>query len=366
MSPRPRWLRHRLRPPADRRPLGPDLLRAVARARARWPAAVLALAPHLPAPLVHGLGALAADLAWRRRGGGVRQLEATLARALPAAETGPHPPSPAAVRRASRAAMRSYARYWCDAVALPGWSRERLAASVEATGLEPLAAELAAGRGVVVFLGHLGSWDQLGAWAAATLAPVVTVAERLERPELFEAFTAARARVGITALPLDRSGTSAALLRAVRAGAMVALLGDRDLAGSGVAVDLLGERAAFAPGPAAVALSTGARLFSAACTYQWLAPRWWWAWSPRRRWGLAVDVREVAVPAVAGAGAQRRAARTGAVRAATQACADHVGAAVRQRPQDWHVLQPVFSADVAAARGPGPRRIDRRPSGGPG
>ena len=364
MSPHPG---RRLRPLADRRAPETDLRRALSRARARWLVASLAVAPHLPAPLVHGVGALAADLAWRRRGGGVRQLETTLVRALPvAAAAGPHPGPGAAVRSASRAAMRSYARYWCDAVALPGWSRERLAASVHATGLEPLAAELAAGRGVVVFLGHLGSWDQLGAWAAATLAPVVTVAERLEPFELFEAFTAARARVGITALPLDHAGTSAALVRAARAGRMVALLGDRDLAGSGVEVDLLGESARLAPGPAAVALSTGTRLFSAACTYRWLAPRWWWAWSPRRRWGLAVDVREVELPTVAGTGAPRRAAREQAVRAATQACADHVGAAVRARPQDWHVLQPVFAADVAAARAFEPRRTVRRPLAGPG
>lgn len=310
--------------------------------RVRAMTAALAAAPHVPAPLLHGVGALVADLAAARRGSAVRQLEATLARAVTS-------PSPTVPRRAVRAALRSYARYWCDAVALPAWSRERVATSVRATGLEPLAAELAAGRGVVVFLGHLGSWDQLGAWAAATLAPVVTVAERLEPPALFDAFTAARARMGITALPLDDPGTSAALLRAARAGKMVALLGDRDLAGSGVEVRLLGEHASFAPGPATVAMASGARLFSAACTYRWLAPRWWWAWSPRRRWALAVDVREVGVPALVGTGDQRRAARVEAVRAATQACADHVGDAVRATPQDWHVLQPLFTADVEAA-----------------
>lgn len=353
MSPRPRPARQDARP---------GRVGWAPRVRARSLTTALAVVPRVPAPLLHGLGALVADLGAGRRGPGVRQLEATLARAVPSAVART---SPAVPRSLVRASLRSYARYWCDAVALSGWSRERVATSVSATGLEPLAGELSAGRGVVVFLGHLGSWDQLGAWAAATLAPVVTVAERLEPPALFEAFTAARARVGITALPLDDPGTSAALLRAVRAGAMVALLGDRDLAGSGVEVALLGERAAFAPGPATVALASGARLFSAACTYRWLAPRWWWAWSPRRRWALAVDVREVVVPALVGTGAQRRTARAEAVRSATQACADHVGDAVRATPQDWHVLQPLFTADVEAHRASDPRRTSREHLDGP-
>ncbi len=313
----------------------------------------------VPPAVVHGAGALAADLVWRRRGARVVQLESTLSRAVPGA-------TPARLRALSREGLRSYARYWCGMVTVPRLGRGPLLASVDAHGLEPLAAELAAGRGVVVALGHLGSWDHLGAWAAAALAPVTTVAERTEDPGLFEAFASARSRAGITALPLDDPATALALRRALRGGHLVALLADRDLTGSGVKVDLLGSRAAFARGPATLALAGGARLFFAGCTYRRL-PSPWWTFSPWRRWALDVRITEVSVPPPHDAepGASRRAAREAAVVAATQGCADALGASVRERPGDWHVLQPVFLDDVdaGARRSPAGRPAPVEPVG---
>ncbi len=49
----------------------------------------------------------------------MRQLETNLARVRPDA-------GPEELRELSRAGMRSYLRYYCDAFRLPGWSRERL------------------------------------------------------------------------------------------------------------------------------------------------------------------------------------------------------------------------------------------------
>lgn len=310
-------------------------LRLALSGRGRW----------VPAPLVHAVGAGAAELTWRRRGPGVVQLEATLARVEPGA-------SPARLRALSRAGLRSYLRYWCGLLTVPRLGRGALVASVTTGGVEPLAAELAAGRGVVVALGHLGSWDHLGTWAAATLAPVTTVAERLGSPGLFEAFTGARARAGITALPLDDPSTPGRLRAALRGGHLVALLADRDLTGSGLGVDLLGSRARFAPGPATLAVTSGARLFFAGCTYR-RRPAPWWTLAPWRRWGLHVEVTPVSAalggaagrPVQAGA---RRTARAAAVAGATQACADALGETVRGHPQDWHVLQPVFLDEDAA------------------
>lgn len=324
-----------------------SLLRVALSGRGRW----------APSWLVHAIGAAAADLTWWRRGTSVAQLEETLARVEPGA-------SRARVRALSRAGMRSYLRYWCGLVTVPRLGPEALETSVHARGLQPLADELAAGRGAVVALGHLGSWDHVGTWAATTLAPVTTVAERLGSPGLFEAFTDARARAGITALPLDDASTPAALRRALKEGHAVALLADRDLTGSGIEVELLGSRARFAPGPATLAVTGGARLFFAGCTYR-RRPTPWWTLSPWRRWVLDLEVTEVsaavpdaAVPdgaAVGGtsvggiaAGGTRRAARAAAVASATQACADALGAVVREHPQDWHVLQPVFLDEEAA------------------
>jgi len=285
-------------------------------------------ARRVPEPVLRAGAALAADLAWAARGPRVRQLEATLARARPGAGA-------RELRALSRTGLRAYARCWADVATLADWSPQRVADTVVADGVGSLRAALAQGRGAVLACGHLGSWDHLGAWVAQQVAPVTTVAERLEPPEVFAAFVALRRRLGVTALPLTGGGAPAALLRAVRAGGLVALLADRDLTGTGVGVQLLGEPARAAAGPAALALATGAPLFPLTCSSRRLP-----AGAPAR-WGLHVQVHPaVAVPAREPAGG-----RPAQVAAMTQAVADVLSSTVREHPADWHVLQPVFDAD---------------------
>jgi len=60
-----------------------------------------------------------ADALWRRNAGGVTQLENNLGRVHPAA-------SRDEIRELSRAGMRSYMRYWCEAFRLPSWSKARI------------------------------------------------------------------------------------------------------------------------------------------------------------------------------------------------------------------------------------------------
>ena len=53
-------------------------------------------------------------------------------------------------------------------------------------------------------LGHIGNWDLAGAWATRAVAPVTTVAERLEPEELFQEFVAFRESIGLHDLPAHR------------------------------------------------------------------------------------------------------------------------------------------------------------------
>lgn len=307
--------------------------------------AAFAVVPRLPEALVRGAASLGADLAVRRRGAGVRRLEGNLARATGA--TG------ADLQRLLRAGMRSYARYWADAFRLHAWTPQQLRerTRVEGEGLAELVEALGSGRGAVAFLGHSGSWDQVGAWAAATWdAPVVTVAERLEPAEVFEAFLAFRERLGLTVVAVERGGgggaSFASLVRALRRGAFVPLLADRDLSGGGVPVQLLGQPSRAAAGPAALALATGAPLFPVSVHYE-PGPG---ARGPWRSWtAVAVVHPRVPVPATERGARPDRRAQTAAM---TQACTDAVGAAVRARPEDWHMLQRVFTGAPAQGASP--------------
>jgi KDO2-lipid IV(A) lauroyltransferase len=274
------------------------------------------LAPEGPA---YALGDLVADRVTRADGAGVRTLRRNLARAVAADR----------LEVTVRAGIRSYVRYWLDAFRLPSWSAERVVTPVRTEGMAALRAPLAAGRGVVAALAHLGNWDHAGAWAARDLAPVTTVAERLRPEGVYRRFVAYRARIGIEVLPLTGGSPPIPLLaERLRRGGFVPLLCDRDLAGRGVVVDLLGEPARVAAGPAALAARTGAALHAVTVHHERSAA------SPSG-WGLVI-VAHPEIPVRGGDG----------VRRAVQSYADSWSAAIRAHPEDWHMLQRVFVADL--------------------
>ncbi|WP_432494403.1 phosphatidylinositol mannoside acyltransferase [Kineococcus gypseus] len=295
------------------------------------------LAPAVPEPLALALAERAADRVHARGGPRVEQLRANLRLARPGAP-------PQELDALVREGLRSYARYWCDLLRLPGWSRQRTVGSVREVGAQPLREVLRSGRGAVGFLGHLGNWDHAAAWSAVELAPVVTVAERLRPEALFDDFVALRRRLGTEVLPLGDPATFPALVRRARDGAFVPLLADRDLSGSGVPVDLLGRRVRVAAGPALLSLLSGAPLFPLACWYDGPARR------PRT---LVVEVGAQVHPPPADPALGAREQRAAAVAAMTQQCADALSAAVRAHPQDWHVLQPLAEASAGEGAGTG-------------
>ncbi|MGH3995745.1 MAG: phosphatidylinositol mannoside acyltransferase, partial [Pseudonocardiaceae bacterium] len=108
----------------------------------------------LPAPVARALFAGGADLAARRDGAGVEQLRRNLARVRPSA-------SASELDELVRAALRSYARYWCEAFRLPAMDHDVLRAAVgpRIEGLSHVEAALDAGRGMILALPHSGNWD---------------------------------------------------------------------------------------------------------------------------------------------------------------------------------------------------------------
>ncbi|MBV2364857.1 phosphatidylinositol mannoside acyltransferase [Streptomonospora nanhaiensis] len=267
-----------------------------------------------------------ADHLWRRRGAGVRRLEANLRRVA-----GPGA-APEHIRALSRAGMRSYLRYFYEVFRLPALPPAEIAARVECTGLERVQEALAAGRGVVAALPHMGNWDLAGAWVARQQIPPTTVAERLRPEALFARFVAFREGLGMEVLPLTGAGNHIAgvLARRLRAGRLVCLLADRDLTATGLEVEFFGEPARLPAGPAVLAERTGAALLPVAPWYDGDL--------------LRVEVHpEIPVPE-----APTRAER---VRLMTQKLARAFEAAIAAHPEDWHMLQPVFSADTPPGAG---------------
>lgn len=282
---------------------------------------------HLPERAAYALFRQVADAAWRKRGPGVQRLERNLARALPADD------DPDRLREVSRVAMRSYLRYWCEAFRLPDWDHDRIVTRVRVEDEQNLREPLAAGRGVVAALPHMGNWDHAGAWGCLTKAPVTTVAERLRPERLFERFVAFREGLGMEILPLSGAGNDVfgTLADRLRAGRLVPLLADRDLSRRGVEVTLLGEATRMPAGPAALATRTGAALVPVTLWYEGV--------EPDHR--LVIHFHDEVTPPPETRGAQR-------VVHMTQAVADRFSAGIAKHPHDWHMMQRLFLADLPA------------------
>lgn len=278
----------------------------------------------LPAAAAYRLFDGLADAAHRRNGTQVRRLRDNYARVRPEL-------APEELDRLTREGMRSYLRYWCDAFRLQDLDPAQLADAVRVEGDAPVRESLAAARGWVGFLGHLGNWDTAGAWATHHLAPVTTVAERLRPEALFRDFLRYREELGMTILPLAGGATVfRQLVRAVRDNAFVPLLADRDLTERGVDVVLCGHPARMAAGPASLALATGAPLHPVAIRYEQHPDRPPGPGSHR----IVITFGPELVP---GPGS-----RPEQVRALTQQCADFLGEHIRRHTEDWHMMQRVF------------------------
>ena len=302
---------------------------ARARIQAAGYAFIATLATKAPEPLLRPLFRLGADIAWRRRGRGVRQLERNLRRVV-----GPKMPDDA-FAALTRAAIRSYARYWLEFFRLPVLRRERVVGRMSIEGRDRLDEAMAAGRGAILALPHMGNWDHAGAWVALQGYPFATVAERLKPESLFDRFVAVRERLGMEVIALTGERNAfAVLLERLRAGKLVCLVTERDLASSGVEVEFFGEPTTMPPGPAALAVATGAALFPVGI---WFTDDG----GPGGGWAAAIHP-EVIAPADAD--------RRTRIAQMTQAMADAFAADIAAHPQDWHMLQPLWSADRRPAR----------------
>ncbi|WP_175412846.1 phosphatidylinositol mannoside acyltransferase [Streptomyces sp. TRM64462] len=282
----------------------------------------------LPEPVAAGLGRRIADTAWKRRGKGVLRLEANLARVVPDA-------SPARLAELSKAGMRSYMRYWMESFRLPAWSKERVRDSFEIKDVHLLTDGLAAGKGVILALPHLANWDLAGVWVTRALGvPFTTVAERLKPETLYDRFVAYRESLGMEVLPHSGGSTFGTLARRLREGGLVCLVADRDLSASGVEVEFFGEAARMPAGPALLAQQTGALLLPVTLWYDGTS-------TMKARVHPPVDVP----------GSGTRAEKTSVM---TQALADAFAEGIAEHPEDWHMLQRLWLADLDPATAKGP------------
>jgi KDO2-lipid IV(A) lauroyltransferase len=258
------------------------------------------------------------------RRGGPDQLRKNLARVIGVAPD----EVPDALMRAS---LASYARYWREAFRLRTMDLPVLARELHDSvlGQDNLDAALAGGRGAVMALPHSGNWDMAGVWLAHTYGTFTTVAERLKPESLYRRFIQYREDLGFEVLPLSGGERPPfqMLCDRLAENRAVCLMAERDLTRTGVEVEFFGEPTRMPAGPAKLAIATGAALLPAHC---------WFEDHEDQGWGVSIQ------PALD--------CTSGDVHAITQALADQFAKNIAAYPEDWHMLQPQWLADLSDAR----------------
>lgn len=227
-----------------------------------------------------------------------------------------------ALERAVSDTFASYGRYWLELFRLP--SHGDVEARITDVGWEHIEQGLAAGRGVILALPHMGGFDMAAAWLAGRGVPPVVVVESVEPPELFEWFADVRRAIGMDVIPLG-PGAAGAVVKALAANRIVCLLADRDIAGDGMAVEFFGERTTLPGGPATLALRTGAPLIPTGVYFR-----------PHGGNHLVIG------PPLA---VERQGRLRDDVARITQALARRFEELVRRAPSQWHVMQPNWPSD---------------------
>ncbi len=220
------------------------------------------------------------------------------------------------VGRVARRAFQNYGRMLMDFLLIASLSPADLAKRLTYDGREHLDAALARGRGVIVALPHMGSWDMAGSYAASLGYPVWAVAEKFPGT-LNDAVVKTRERFGLRVITMGRPAVRA-ITEALGANGVVALVCDLEQ-GPGVSVRFFGRRATVPGGPAAIAIKTGAALLPA-CAFSAAPGRYHVHLDPALTWP-AGETKEGLM----------------------QRVIDRLQDFIRERPDQWYAFRPMFS-----------------------
>lgn len=142
-----------------------------------------------------------------------------------------------------------------ETIRLGQWGREEVLAATEVVGIEHLEAARAQGKGVILIGGHVGNWEIGGTAMSQRGYPLFVVSQPQRNSMLQEYLANARRRLGIELIPRISLRDCFAVLRR---GDILVLMCDQRVREGGLMVPFFGHLAPSAPGPAALALKTGA------------------------------------------------------------------------------------------------------------
>jgi len=151
-------------------------------------------------------------------------------------------------RSVARASFRHLGRESVATFRLGRMDADELRERTEVVGFEALEEAAAEGKGLIVVSGHFGNWEIGGASLAIRGIPMEVVGQRQRNPLFDTDLNANRNRLGMTVI--ERREAPKRVLRALRAGRAVGIVGDQNVRRGGIFVDFFGRPASTARGTA--------------------------------------------------------------------------------------------------------------------
>ncbi|MFQ5510573.1 MAG: lysophospholipid acyltransferase family protein [Candidatus Krumholzibacteriia bacterium] len=161
-------------------------------------------------------------------------------------------------RRLADIAVESYRNFGRLIMELAAFKRitaEKLFEMVTVKGLEHLDEALARGKGAIIFTGHFGNWELLGATVARCGYPLHVTDTDHSNKRVHRVISELRTAQGIRIISPPQPARY--LLRLLRDNQFIAYLADQDARSAGIFVDFLGKPASTLRGPATFAVRHG-------------------------------------------------------------------------------------------------------------
>lgn len=146
---------------------------------------------------------------------------------------------------------------------IPNLDPDRLAATTDFENLHHLRDAVDAGQGVVLFTGHCGNWEWLGASMALVGFDVNTIAREISDSKMNDFIVEIRSLHGVRTIGRGSAASARAILQTLRSGTILAMLIDQNIEAENVEVPFFGIPALTPVGPARLAIRSGAAAIAA-------------------------------------------------------------------------------------------------------
>lgn len=152
--------------------------------------------------------------------------------------------------------FRNFAKYLVDFFRFEKINQGYIKKFIRFENLDYLHDAVSSGKGVILLTAHLGNWELGGAVIAQSGYPLWAVALPHAQRKVNDFFNFQRERKNVHVIPIGEAPKKS--LQVLKKKAMVALVGDRNFNGGGIAVNFFDKETFFPEGPAVFSRRTGA------------------------------------------------------------------------------------------------------------